>query len=160
MRSSSGARKKGYEHFVTRRLYYVPTLPLPLVITQEDFRREGYYVNNWMGGRELKSLYDDTISIKLVNARAPERGPCGWEAPDPFTDVRWLEVEPINDVMTQARLLRMYEEKLAQEAARAAAWERGRRDEDEPWEDGDGAWGWGSQPTSPSYSPQPSPEPE
>ena len=152
--------EKGYEHFVTRRLYYVPTLPLPLVITQEDFRREGYYVNCWKGGRELRSIYDDTISIELVNARAPERGPCGWEVPDPFTNVRWLEVEPINDVMTQTRLLRMYEEKLAQEAARTAAWERGRRDEDEIWEEGDGAWGWNSWPTSPSYSPQPSPEPE
>ena len=75
-------------------------------------------------------------------------------------DVRWLEVEPINDSVTQARLLLMYEEKLAQDAARAAAWEQGRREEDEAWEDGDGTWGWSPPPTSPSYSPQPSPGPE
>ena len=79
---------------------------------------------------------------------------------NPYTQVRWLEVEPINDVVTQARLLKMHEEKLAQEAARAAAWDRGQRNEDEIWEEGDGAWGWSSWPTSPSYSPQPSPEPE
>ena len=60
-----------------------------------------------------------------------------------------------------------YERKLAEEAARAAAWEQGPWEEDEIWDDGGGTWGWGppapgpgDAPTSPSYSPQPSPEPE
>ena len=152
---------------MTQRLYYVPSLPLPLILTEDDVRREGYFVNRWIGGLELKSLHDDAVSVKLVNPRAHKHEPFGWETPEPFSSTRWLQVEPINDPGAQARLLLVYEKKLAWAAAQAAAWEQGPWEEDEVWDDGDGTWGWsppapepGDAPTSPSYSPQPSPGPE
>ena len=159
--------KNGYEHSVTRRLYYVPSLPLPLILTEDDVRREGYFVNRWIGGLELKSLHDDAVSVELVNPRALKREPFGWETPEPFSSTRWLQVEPINDPGAQAQLQLAHERKLAWAAAQAAAWEQGPFEEDEVWDDGDGTWGWsppapgpGDTPTSSSYSPQPSPEPE
>ena len=76
-------------------------------------------------------------------------------------------MEPVNDPGAQTQLQLEYEKKLAEAAARAAAWEQGPWEEDEIWDDGGDAWGWsppapgpGDAPTSPSYSPQPSPEPE
>ena len=151
---------------MTRRLLYVPNLPLPLIFSEADARREGYYIDRWQGGLELKSHLGDVI--ELVDPHKRKRDPYGWEMPEPFptSSTRWLQVEPINDPGVQMQLKLEHERELAEAAAREAAfnspWE-----EDENWDDDGDAWGWspptpgpGDTPISPSYSPQPSPEPE
>ena len=156
---------------MTRRLYYVPNLPLPLILTEADARQEGYYVNRWMGGLEMKSFHNDAVRVELVNPNSQKRKrePFGWEEPEPYplSRTRWLQVGPINGPRAQAELQLEYEKKLAEAAARAAIWEQGPWEEDELWGDDGDDWGWsppapepGDAPTSPSYSPQLTPEPE
>ena len=147
---------------MTRRLLYVPNLPLPLIFSEEDARREGYYINRWEGGLELNTHLGDVNELVDPNKRL--RGPGGWGMPEPFTNARWMQVEPVNDPGVQLQLKLEHERKLAEAAAREAAL-NSQWDEDEEWGDDDGTWGWASpepeaEPASPPHSPQPSPGPE
>ena len=147
---------------------------MPLIFSEVDEQREGYYINRWVGGLELSTYGGDVI--ELVDPNKRQRGPGGWGWPEPGTEARWMQVEPVNDMEVQLALKLEHEKKLA-EAQLNSQW-----DEDEEWGDDDGLWGWASPepeaapaspshspqpslgpedaPTSPSYSPQPSPEPE
>ena len=82
----------------------MPNLPLPLIFSEADARREGYYINRWMGGLELKSHLGDVI--ELVDPHKRKRDPYGWEMPEPSptSSTRWLQVEPINDPGVQMQL--------------------------------------------------------
>ena len=153
--------KHGYERTVTRRLLYVPNLPLPLIFSEEDARREGYYINRWQGGLELNTHLGDVI--ELVDPHKGKRDPYGWAMPEPFSNARWMRVEPMNDPGVQLQLKLEHEKELAEAAAREAAF-NSQWDEDENWDDDDDAWGWtpsepGAEPTSPPHSPQPTPGP-
>ena len=87
--------KNGYERTMAWRMLYVPSLPLPLIFAEEDAAREGYYINRWAGGLELNTHLGDVI--ELVDPNKRRRGPGGWVLPEPFTDARWMQVEPMND---------------------------------------------------------------